>query len=335
VAVHIPDGYLGPETLAAGWAACTPAWYWANKKAKQTLTEPKSVPMLAASAAFSFLIMMLNVPVFGGTTAHAVGAVLIAVIAGPEIAVLAVSAALVIQALLFADGGLLSLGINCFNMAVAMPLVGYGVYRLAAGDSTLRSARRLVAVGLAAYVGIIVAATLAGLELGLQPALHSVGGVAQYAPYGLKIALPAMLAGHLLVAGPVELAFSAGVFAFLARTSPELLKAGSQPRLKARWLWGVVVALLVAVPLGLISGGTAWGEWGSGELRRKLGYVPAGFARFGDLWSGVMPGYSWPGKAGGMWAVAIYLASGAIGVAALAGVAWLFVASSRRRGLRD
>ena len=81
--MHIPDGYLGPETLAVGWAACAPAWYWANRKPEDTLSEPKAVPMLAASAAFSFLIMMLNVPVLGGTTAHAVGAVLIAVIAGP------------------------------------------------------------------------------------------------------------------------------------------------------------------------------------------------------------------------------------------------------------
>jgi cobalt/nickel transport system permease protein len=101
--------------------------------------------MLAASAAFSFLIMMLNVPVLGGTTAHAVGAVLIAVIAGPEIAILAVSAALVIQALLFADGGVLALGVNCFNMAVVMPLVGYAVYRVVGGSSPLLSTRRLVA----------------------------------------------------------------------------------------------------------------------------------------------------------------------------------------------
>ena len=80
--------------------------------------------MLAFGAAFSFLVMMLNVPVAGGTTAHAVGAVLIAVIAGPEVACLAVSAALVIQAFFFGDGGILTLGVNCLNMAIVMPYVG-------------------------------------------------------------------------------------------------------------------------------------------------------------------------------------------------------------------
>jgi len=329
--VHIPDGYLGPETVAVGWAACIPAWYWASQKAKDTLSEPKAVPMLAASAAFSFLVMMLNVPVFGGTTAHAVGAVLIAVIAGPEIAILAVSAALVIQALLFADGGVLALGVNCFNMAVVMPLVGYGVYRLVAGSSPLLSTRRLVAAGVGSYAGIIAAATLAGTELGLQPALHSVDGVAQYAPYGLKIALPAMLASHLLIAGPVEAAFTVGVFAFLARTSPELFKASGRERLQARWLWGVVAAMIVAVPLGLIATGTAWGEWGASELQQKLGYVPSGLARFGDWWKGLLPDYALPGGSGGVLAVAVYVFSAVLGVAALVGLAWLIARLVRGR----
>jgi cobalt/nickel transport system permease protein len=329
--MHIPDGYLGPETVAAGWAACTPAWYWASRRARDTLSEPKAVPMLAASAAFSFLIMMLNVPVLGGTTAHAVGAVLIAVIAGPEIAILAVSAALVIQALLFADGGVLALGVNCFNMAVVMPLVGYAVYRLVAGSSPLLSTRRLVAAGLGAYAGMIAAATMAGIELGIQPALHSVDGVAQYAPYGLKVSLTAMLASHLLIAGPVEAVFTIGVFAFLARTSPELLKASAGEPLQARWLWGIVGLLVLAVPLGLIATGTAWGEWGTTELRQKLGYVPNGFARFGDWWKGLLPGYALPGGSGGGLAVAAYVLSALLGVGALVGVAWLIVHLVRRR----
>ena len=96
--MHIPDGYLGPETIAAGWALTVPVWYRANRRTRKLLSQPKMIPVLAFGAAFSFLVMMLNVPVAGGTTAHAVGAVLIAVIAGPEVACLAVSAALVIQA---------------------------------------------------------------------------------------------------------------------------------------------------------------------------------------------------------------------------------------------
>ncbi len=302
-------------------------------RARDTLSEPKAVPMLAASAAFSFLIMMLNVPVLGGTTAHAVGAVLIAVIAGPEIAILAVSAALVIQALLFADGGVLALGVNCFNMAVVMPLVGYAVYRLVAGGSR-RSAPRGASSppALAAYAGIVAAATLAGLELGIQPALHSVNGVAQYAPYGLKVALPAMLASHLLIAGPVEAVFTVGVFAFLARTSPELLRASAGERLRARWLWGVVGVLVLAVPLGLDRHGHGLGRVGGGSsCGRSSATSPRGFARFGDWWKGLLPGYALPGGSGGALAVAVYVLSAVLGVAALAGAAWLIVRLVRRR----
>jgi cobalt/nickel transport system permease protein len=178
---------------------------------------------------------------------------------------------------------------------------------------------------------MIAAAAMAGIELGIQPALHSVNGVAQYAPYGLKVSLTAMLASHLLIAGPVEAVFTVGVFAFLARTSPELLRASASERLQARWLWGIVAVLLLAVPFGLLATGTAWGEWGATELRQKLGYVPSGFARFGDWWKGLLPGYALPGGSGGALAVAVYVLSAVLGVAALAGVAWLIVRLVRRR----
>jgi len=328
--MHIPDGYLGPETVAAGWAACAPAWYAANKKTKELLSQPKSVPLLAASAAFSFLVMMLNVPVLGGTTAHAVGAVLIAVIAGPWVAVLAVTAALVIQAVLFGDGGILALGVNCLNMAVVMPLVGYGIYRLIAGGSDLRSGRRLVAAAVGAYSGIVAAAALVGVELGIQPLLHTVAGSPQYAPYGLGTTLPAMVGSHALIVGPIEAAFTVAVVAFLRRTSPELFRATDVARVRARWLAVVVAALVAAVPLGLIATGTAWGEWGSDELLTRVGYVPSGLAKLEGWWKGVLPDYALPGT-GGAGAVLVYVASALIGVGLLLALAWLVVRARRRR----
>jgi cobalt/nickel transport system permease protein len=328
--MHVPDGYLGPETLAAGWAACLPAWYVANRRTKELLSEPKVVPVLAASAAFSFLVMMLNVPVFGGTTAHAVGAVLVAVIAGPWVAVLAVTAALVIQALLFADGGILALGVNCFNMAVAMPLTGYLVYVLVAGDSDLRSTRRLLAAGLGAYAGLIVAGALVALELGIQPALHTVDGLAVYSPYGLKTTFVAMLGSHLLIVGPVEALFTTAVFAFLRTTSPGVFRAGDSRRVSTRWLAVAAIALIAAVPLGLIAAGTAWGEWGAAELRDRVGYVPEGLSRFEGLWRGVLPGYAVRG-AGGAVVVVAYVAAALLGVAILALATWLLVRARRLR----
>ncbi len=327
--MHIPDGYLGPETLAAGWAISVPIWYIAGRKVRKVLSKPKAVPVLAASAAFCFLVMMLNVPVIGGTTAHAVGATLIAVIAGPWIAVLAVTAALAVQALLFGDGGLLSFGVNCLNMAIIMPFAGYAIYQLVAGTSDLRSRRRLVGAGLGSYFAIVLAALLVGVELGIQPLLHSVNGIAQYSPYHLSTTIPAMMLSHMAVAGPMEAAFTVGVIAFLTRTSPELFTVKLGVGAPLRSLYGIVAALVIAAPLGLLATGTAFGEWGRGELLRRIGYIPRGLARLGGHWTGVLPRYG-QSNTGGAGAVAMYVISAIAGIALLAAVAWLVVRLMRR-----
>ena len=90
------------------------------------------------------------------------------------------------------------------------------------------------------------------------------------------------------------------------------------------------MALIVAVPLGLIATGTAWGEWGGEELRARIGYVPEGLSRFGGMWKGVLPDYALPGV-GGAGAVVVYVLSAVIGVGILAGLAWLLVRARRRR----
>jgi cobalt/nickel transport system permease protein len=328
--MHIPDGYLGPETIAAGWALTVPVWYRANRRTRKLLSQPKMIPVLAFGAAFSFLVMMLNVPVAGGTTAHAVGAVLIAVIAGPEVACLAVSAALVIQAFFFGDGGILTLGVNCLNMAIVMPYVGYTVYRLLAGGSALQSSRRLYSAGIGAYCGLVAAALLSAVELGIQPLLHSAGGVAQYAPYGLKVTIPAMVGSHALIVGPIEAAFTIAVFAVLRRQSPELFAAGETTRpLQRRWLVALLAVFVASVPLGLLASGGAFGEWGRGALARRVGYVPRGFARLGGHWSGLLPGYGWHG-ASGAWSVVAYVVSALLGVGLVTAVVWLLVKLRRR-----
>jgi len=328
--MHIPDGYLGPETIAAGWVITTPVWYLASRKTKEILSQPKAVPVLAASAAASFLIMMLNVPVVGGTTAHGVGATMIAVIAGPWVAVLSVSAALVIQALFFGDGGILTLGINCLNMAIVMPLVGYGIYRLMAGRSEPRSGRRLIGSGIGAYCGIVAAAFLNSIELGIQPLLHTVNGVAQYNPYGLHVTIPAMVGSHALIVGPIEAAFTMAVFAFVARSRPEMLRVGDLQRVRARWLVGGIAVLVAAVPIGLLAGGSAWGEWGADEIKQRVGFVPHGLKLFGNFWKGILPDYGWS-SASGAWSYVAYIVSALVGVVALSLVAWAIVAVRRRR----
>jgi cobalt/nickel transport system permease protein len=222
--MHIPDGYLGPLTCAAGYAVMIPIWTIASKKVKNTL-QVKQVPLLAISAAFCFVIMMFNIPVPGGTTGHAVGSVLAAILLGPWAACLAVSVALVIQALLFGDGGITAIGANCFNIAFAMPFTGYAIYKLISGKSAVTSTRRIIAAGIAGYIGIVVAALLTGIEFGIQPIIHHTSsGQALYCPYSLNVAVPVMVGEHLLVFGWIELIITSLIIKFLQKQDLSLLK---------------------------------------------------------------------------------------------------------------
>ena len=161
--MHIPDGYLSPETCGAMGAAMVPVWMTAGRRVRKVVTS-RYVPLLALGAAYSFLVMMFNVPIPDGTTAHAVGAVLIAILLGPWAAVVAVSSALGIQALFFGDGGVLAFGANCFNMAFVMPMVGYAVYKIGTRNLSLTAPRRAVVAGVAGYIGLNAAALCAATE---------------------------------------------------------------------------------------------------------------------------------------------------------------------------
>ena len=224
--MHRPDGYLGPTTCGFFYVVMLPIWTFASKIVKKTL-KAKQVPLLAIGAAFSFIIMMFNVPIPGGTTGHAVGGVLVAILLGPWAACIAITVALVVQALLFGDGGITAIGANCFNMAFVLPFVGYYIYRAISYSSPIDSGRRVIAAGIAGYIGINVAAFLAGTEFGLQPLLHhTASGQALYCPYGLNVAIPAMLGEHMLVFGWVEAIVTALVVKYLQKQDSSLLKEG-------------------------------------------------------------------------------------------------------------
>jgi cobalt/nickel transport system permease protein len=224
--MHIPDGYLGPATCGVFYAVMLPIWSVASKIVKKTL-KAKQVPLLAIGAAFSFVIMMFNVPIPGGTTGHAVGGVLVAILLGPWAACIAITVALVVQALLFGDGGITAIGANCFNMAFVLPFTGYCVYKAVSYKAPKGSKRRIFAAGVAGYIGINMAGLLAGVEFGLQPLFHhAANGQSLYCPYGLNVAVPVMLGEHLLVFGWVEAIVTALVIKYLEKQSPELLEEG-------------------------------------------------------------------------------------------------------------
>jgi cobalt/nickel transport system permease protein len=224
--MHIPDGYLGPATSGFFYAVMLPIWGFASKAVKKTL-KARQVPLLAIGAAFSFVVMMFNVPIPGGTTGHAVGGVLVSILLGPWAACIAVTVSLVIQALLFGDGGITAIGANCFNMAFVLVFSGYYLYKLFSINSDVMSARRVIAAGAAAYLAINIAALCAGIEFGLQPLLHhTVSGQALYCPYGLKAAVPAMVLEHLLFFGWIEAIITALVIKYLQKQDPGLLNEG-------------------------------------------------------------------------------------------------------------
>jgi cobalt/nickel transport system permease protein len=205
------------------YAASVPFWYTASRRVNKVLTS-KMVPLLSIFAAFSFTIMMFNVPVPGGTTAHAVGGTLMAIVLGPWTAVIGVSVALAIQAIFFGDGGITAFGANAFNMAIVLPIVGYAVYRLISSGAAASSPRRMWAAAIGSYAGISVAALLVGIELGIQPIFWSLpNGQALYSPYPLQEAVPAMLLAHMAGASFVEALVTGLGVAYLQRARPELL----------------------------------------------------------------------------------------------------------------
>jgi cobalt/nickel transport system permease protein len=221
--MHIPDGYLGPNTYMAFWIIMIPIWYYAGKKLSTELRS-KQVPLLALAAAFSFVIMMFNVPIPGGSTGHAVGGAIIGIVLGPWAAVIAISVALVMQALMFGDGGITAIAANCFNMAVVMPFIAYYSYRFISGDSELTSSRRVIAAGIAGYISLTLAAFCTGVEFGLQPILnHTPEGVPLYMPYPLGVTVPAMVLEHALGFSILEAVITALIFAYIQRTDASIL----------------------------------------------------------------------------------------------------------------
>jgi len=320
--MHIPDGYLSPSTCAAAYAAAAPFWYVALQRVKRLL-HTRMVPLLALFSAFSFVIMMFNLPLPGGTTGHAVGMGIIAIVLGPWASIIAISVALLIQAIFFGDGGITTFGANSFNMAIVGSLVAYWTYRAISGHSPIESPRRVIAAGIAGYVAINVAALFAAIEFGIQPMLfHDATGAPLYAPYPLSVAVPAMLLGHLSFAGLAELVISAGLVAYLQRSNPDMLKlsapgaesdkAAERIAAKSGWaatraLWLGLAIMMIFTPLGLLAAGIAWGEWGAEDfndasVREQITTasgnvappetVPQGLERLSSIWTAPIPDYA-------------------------------------------
>ena len=353
--MHIPDGYLSPQTCAVGYVMAVPAWAVAGRRV-QRVVKNRHVPTLAVMSALSFLVMMFNVPIPDGTTAHAVGATIIAILLGPWAAVLAVSVALAFQALLFGDGGILSYGFNVVNMAIIAPFAGYAVYRLLARGADLTRPRRALAAAIAGYAGINAAALAAAVEFGLQPTLfHNSAGAPLYAPYHLSQTIPAMALAHLTIAGAAEAILTGGIVAYLQRANLGMLRInhpgvpvpGEQPqertgRRRARPLTlalGAMAVMVLLTPLGLLAPGGAFGEDAPKDLdlqKYHLSAVPSGLNKYNGFWNhAIFNGYDFGSRAH---PTIGYLISAVVGIAVIGAAIFLIAAAVRwfsaRRGGR-
>jgi len=206
--MHIPDGFLAANTWVPLWVVSFGGIGYCLKKVSAILKD-KMVPLLGVTAAFIFAAQMLNFPVLGGTSGHLLGGVLAAVLLGPYAGAIVIAVVLVVQCIIFQDGGLTALGANIFNMSFVGTFLGYYVYRLI--RNVIKGNKGIIiGAGLAAWLSVIVASSMCALELSLS-------GTSP-----LCIALPAMAGVHALI-GTGEAVITCLVLTFVLKVRPDLI----------------------------------------------------------------------------------------------------------------
>ncbi|WP_326544191.1 energy-coupling factor ABC transporter permease [Pseudorhodoferax sp.] len=191
--MHIPDGFLSPQTYLPAYAVAAAAW-WATGRGLRERLDETLVPRLAALTALVYALGLVMLPLPGGTSVHAVGVALLALCFGARLAFLGYSLVLLLQSLLFGAGGITALPVNALAIGGAGALVALAVFR------ALRGWHETAAVLLATWCSVMVSAALVALVLGLQPWLaQRADGTPLYFPFGLPVVLPAVLLPHALL----------------------------------------------------------------------------------------------------------------------------------------
>ncbi|MGY1838391.1 MULTISPECIES: energy-coupling factor ABC transporter permease [unclassified Modestobacter] len=210
--MHVPDGYLDAATTAGTAAVAAAGVALALRGSRRELDE-RTAPMAGLTAAFVFAVQMMNFPIAYGTSGHLVGGALTAVLVGPWTAVLCMTVVLLVQALVFADGGLTALGTNVTLMALVAVAVGYGVF---AGLRRVLPAGRtgvLAAAGVGAFLSVPVAALVFAGLFGL-------GGVADVS----LVAVAGAMGGVHLLIGLGEAAITVAVLGAVLAVRPDLVR---------------------------------------------------------------------------------------------------------------
>lgn len=212
--MHIPDGFLSINTWLPAWIISMGAMWFSIKKVMARLKE-RTVPLMGVVAAFIFVAQMLNFPVAGGTSGHLLGGVLAGVLLGPWAGSVIVSVVLIVQCLIFQDGGITALGANILNMAILGTMSGYLIYNvlkkvLKKVPGTFFNSGPIFAIAIASWFSVVIASSACAVELAVSGA----------SPF--KIVLPAMIGIHMLI-GIGEAIITCLVIGFIQKVRPDLM----------------------------------------------------------------------------------------------------------------
>ena len=299
--MHIPDGFLDGKTAATAAAISAVGVGLALRQVRHELP-PHRMPLLGLSAAFLFAAQMVNFPVAGGTSGHLVGGVLVAALLGPSAAIVVLTAVLIVQCFLFADGGVSALGANLFNMGLLGTGGGYLVYRLISGRlSGMRG--RVTGVAFGGWISVVLASIGCAGQLAWS---HTVQWSAGF---------PVMASVHLVV-GLGEGLISALAFLAVGRARPELLaEHGPSGRTVGGLLrYGLLAATGLAVFVAPFA--CPWPD-GLEVVALKLGFAQQETAA---VLHTPAPNYRWPGIHSAVGATAL---AGALGTLLVFGLALL------------
>ena len=273
LAMHMANELLTPGVAVVLFAVAAVAVAAAARAARRD-EDPAMVPLMGVMGAFIFAAQMINfsLPLLPGTSGHLGGGLLLAILLGPHAATVVMAAILIIQCLIFQDGGLLALGANIINMGVLPCYVGYGMYRAILGrDGWLSPVRLYVATFAAAVIAVNVGAVLVPLQ----------AAVAGVITVPLKVFLGTMVGVHLII-GSIEGLITFAVVAYLNEVRPDAIRGirmpiGIRPRLSVP---AVVTSLaIVAVLLGALVSHMASGnpdglEWTYAERPDQPTFEP-------------------------------------------------------------
>jgi len=241
--MHMADALLSPAVGATMWAGSVAAIGYSSRKLKENI-DNKTIPLMGVLGAFIFAAQMINftIPVTG-SSGHIGGGMILTIMLGPYAAFLALASVLTVQALFFADGGLLALGCNIWNMGIYPCFLVYPlIYKPIAGDGT--SARR---ISIAAITSVIIALQLGAFSVVLETLLSGKSEL----PFGTFVLL--MQPIHLVI-GLVEGIITAGIINYVRKTRPEIIETSffSRPLDAGISIKNVLITFLI---IAVVTGG--------------------------------------------------------------------------------